>query len=160
LLSPTSSKGAVDKVAWSTVLLIGGVVTYVAVLDEIGTIKYVGEKVSEVGAPLLAALLLCYIGAIVSAFASSVGVLGATIPLAIPFLAGSSIGPIGMVSALSVSSTIVDVSPFSTNGALVLANAEGVDKDVFFRKLMIYGGVVVLLAPLATWLILVVPGWL
>ena len=36
--------------------------------------------------PLLAALLLCYIGGIVSAFASSVGVLGATIPLAVPFL--------------------------------------------------------------------------
>lgn len=32
--------------------------------------------------PLIAALLLCYVGGIVSAFASSVGVPGATIPLA------------------------------------------------------------------------------
>ena len=54
-----------------------------AVREEIGTIEYVGEKVAEVGAALVAALLLCFIGVIVSAFAPSVGVLGATIPLAV-----------------------------------------------------------------------------
>ena len=43
--------------------------------------------VTDIGVPLLAALLLCYIGAIVSAFASSVGIMGALIPLAVPFLA-------------------------------------------------------------------------
>lgn len=51
----------------------------------------------------------------------------------------------------------------ATSGApisAVLANAEGVDKDAFFRQLMVYGGLVVLLAPLGTWLVLVVPGWL
>jgi di/tricarboxylate transporter len=160
LLSPGTAKGAVDKIAWSTVLLIGGVITYVAVLQELGTIDYVGKAVAGVGAPLLAAILLCYIGAIVSAFASSVGVLGATIPLAVPFLLEGEIGAVGLVAALAVSSTIVDVSPFSTNGALVLANAKGIDRDVFFRQLMAYGALVVLLAPLATWLVLVVPGWL
>jgi hypothetical protein len=160
LLSPGTAKGAVDKIAWSTVLLIGGVITYVAVLQELGTIDYVGKAVAGVGAPLLAAILLCYIGAVVSAFASSVGVLGATIPLAVPFLLEGEIGAVGLVAALAVSSTIVDVSPFSTNGALVLANAKGIDREVFFRQLMAYGALVVLLAPLATWLVLVVPGWL
>ena len=60
-------------------LLITGVLTYVGVLEEMGTIDSVGEEVADVGAPLLAALQLCYVGAIVSAFASSVGVLGAFI---------------------------------------------------------------------------------
>ena len=54
-------------------LLICGVLTYVGVLEQIGTIDYVGNAVADVGVPLIAALLLCYIGAIVSAFASSVG---------------------------------------------------------------------------------------
>ena len=67
-------------------LLICGVLTYIGVLEEIGTIDYAGNAVASVGWPLLAALLICYVGAIVSAFASSIGVLGATIPLAVPFL--------------------------------------------------------------------------
>lgn len=157
---PKSQKGAVDKISWSTVLLIGGVITYVGVLETAGTIEYVSNGVAGIGAPLIAALLLCYIGAIVSAFASSVGVLGALIPLAVPFLLQGDIGAVGMIVALSISSTMVDVSPFSTNGALVLANAQGIDKDRFFRQLMGYGGIIVLAAPVLTWLVLIVPGWL
>ncbi|WP_419999404.1 SLC13 family permease [Streptomyces boninensis] len=156
---PDTSKAAVSEISWSTVFLICGVLTYVAVLDEMGTIEWAGEAVSDIGIPLLAALLLCYIGAIVSAFASSVGIMGALIPLAVPFLAAGDVGAVGMIAALAVSATVVDVSPFSTNGALVLANAEDVDRDRFFRQLMIYGGVVVVLAPAVVWLAFVVPGW-
>jgi Na+/H+ antiporter NhaD/arsenite permease-like protein len=154
---PADSKQAVSEITWPTVLLICGVLTYVGVLQEMGTIDYVGNGVSTIGVPLLAALLLCYIGAIVSAFASSVGLMGALIPLAVPFLGLGTIGPVGMIAALAVSSTVVDVSPFSTNGALVLANAKNVDRDRFLRQLMIYGGIVVTAAPPVIWLLLVVP---
>ncbi len=111
------------------------------------------------GVPLLAALLICYIGAVVSAFASSVGIMGALIPLAVPFLLEGTVGPVAMISALAVASTVVDVSPFSTNGALVLANAQDVDRDRFFRQLLGYGGIIVAVAPAAVWLMLVVPGF-
>jgi di/tricarboxylate transporter len=156
---PTDSRKAVGEIAWSTVLLICGVLTYVGVLDEMGTITWAGEGVGGIGVPLLAAVLLCYIGAIVSAFASSVGIMGALITLAVPFLAQGEIGAVGMVAALAVSATVVDVSPFSTNGALVLAAAPDVDRERFFRQLMMYGGIVVAAVPAVVWLVLVVPGW-
>ncbi|MFD5625457.1 SLC13 family permease [Streptomyces sp. NPDC127072] len=153
------SRKAVSQIAWPTVLLICGVLTYVGVLDEMGTIDWAGEGVSDIGVPLLSAVLLCYIGALVSAFASSVGIMGALIPLAVPFLAQGEIGAVGMIAALAVSATVVDVSPFSTNGALVLAAAPGVDRERFFRQLMMYGGIVVAVVPAVVWLALVVPGW-
>jgi di/tricarboxylate transporter len=156
---PETSKQAIGQITWPTVLLICGILTYVGVMQEMGTIDYAGNAVSEVGVPLIAALLICYIGAIVSAFASSVGIMGALIPLAVPFLLEGTVSPIAMVSALAVSATVVDVSPFSTNGALVLANAQGVDRDRFFRQLMVYGGIIVAAAPAAVWLILIVPGF-
>ena len=156
---PEDSRNAVTQIAWPTVLLICGVLTYVGVLDEMGTIDWAGEGVSDIGVPLLSAVLLCYIGALVSAFASSVGIMGALIPLAVPFLARGEIGAVGMVAALAVSATVVDVSPFSTNGALVLAAAPGVDRERFFRQLMMYGGIVVAVVPAVVWLALVVPGW-
>ena len=61
-----------------------------------------------------------------------------------------------MIAALAVAATIVDVSPFSTNGALVLANAQNVDRDKFFKQILAYGAIVSLGAPLIVWLVFVV----
>ncbi|MFC7402730.1 SLC13 family permease [Citricoccus sp. GCM10030269] len=161
LLSPKAQKGAVNKIDWSTVLLLGGMLTFVGVLQEAGTIDYVSDGVANLGIPLLAALLICYIGAVVSAFASSTAILAALIPLAVPFLMAGEIGATGLICALAVSSTIVDVSPFSTNGALVLANApEEVDRDRFYKKILTYATGVVVVGPLIVWGVMVVPGWL
>lgn len=160
LASPKAQKGAVSQISWSTVLLIGGVLTFVGVLQEAGSVEWVGNGVAQIGMPLLVSLLLCYLGAIVSAFASSVAILGATIPLAVPLLMAGEIGPVGVIVALAIASTIVDVSPFSTNGALVLANAQGVDRDVFYKQILKYSALVVIIGPLIAWGVLVLPGWL
>jgi di/tricarboxylate transporter len=157
LVSPHLQKRAIRQVTWPEIVLITGVSTYVGVLREMGTIDYVGDSVAGLASPLLAALLLCLIGAVISAFASSTAVLGSLIPLAVPFLqAGTGVSPIGFIAAMAVSSTIVDVSPFSTNGALVLANAQGVDRDLFFRRLLAYGALVTVTAPVVVWLVFVV----
>ncbi|MDP9987130.1 hypothetical protein LFT44_00880 [Arthrobacter sp. FW306-05-C] len=161
LVSPAAQKGAINKISWSTVLLICGMLTFVGVLEEAGTIKFVSSGVADMGMPLLAALIICFIGAVVSAFASSTAILAALIPLAVPFLSTGEIGAVGVICALAVSATIVDVSPFSTNGALVLANApEGVDKDQFYKRILGYSGIVIVAGPVLAWLALVVPGWL
>jgi di/tricarboxylate transporter len=157
VLFPKDQARAVDQIHWSTVLLICGVVTYVAVLQKGGAVAYVGESVSNAGAPLIGALLLCYVGAIVSAFASTVGVLGAIIPLAVPLLMLGQIDAVSVVAALAISSSVVDVSPFSTNGALVLASAHGIDRESLYRKLLAYSAIVVALAPLLAWAVLVLP---
>jgi Na+/H+ antiporter NhaD/arsenite permease-like protein len=161
LLNPKRHKGAVSQISWSTILLIAGVLTYVFVLQQAGTIDYIGEAVTGLGAPLLIALLLCYIGGVVSAFASSTAIIGVAIALAVPFLQAGDIGAVGVVVALSVSSTIVDVSPFSTNGALVLANAQDVDRDRFYKQILGYATIVVVIGPFLAWLVfVVVPSWL
>jgi hypothetical protein len=59
-----------------------------------------------------------------------------------------------------VSSTVVDVSPFSTNGAIVLANAAEEDQERVYRQLLIFGFSVVAAAPLIAWAVMVAPGWL
>ncbi|QPP09880.1 hypothetical protein G4Z16_29595 [Streptomyces bathyalis] len=160
LVNPASAKGAVDACAWSTVLLVCGIVTFVTMMEEMGTIDFLGDSVAGINAPLLAALLICFIGAVVSAFASTTGILGALIPLAVPFLQGGHVGAVGMIIALAISSSVVDSSPFSTSGALVTANAPKEQREMVFKKLMIWGFSMVALAPPVTWLFFVIPGWL
>ena len=161
IVAPRGAKGAVGQIAWPTVLLVCGIVTYVGLMQEIDTPGWLGNNVASLGVPLLAALLICYIGGVVSAFASTTGILGALIPLAVPFLQGpEAVGAIGLITALALSSSIVDSSPFSTSGALVVANSTEAERDRSFRALMIWGFSMVAIIPLVTWLVLVVPGWL
>jgi di/tricarboxylate transporter len=160
LVSPAASKDAVSKVAWPTVLLICGVVTYVSLLETLGSIDWLGEQVASIGSALLAALLICFVGGAVSAFASTTGILGALIPLAVPFLQTGAIGAVGLIIALSISASVVDSSPFSTSGALVVANAPAERRDFVFKRLMQWGMSMVLIAPPIAWLVFVVPGWL
>jgi di/tricarboxylate transporter len=160
LVNPASAKGAVDACAWSTVLLVCGIVTFVTMMENMGTIDWLGKSVASINAPLLGALLICLIGAVVSAFASTTGILGALIPLAVPFLQDGNVGAVGLIIALAISSSVVDSSPFSTSGALVTANSPKEQRDTVFRRLMVWGFSMVAIAPPVTWLFFVVPGWL
>ena len=148
----------IGGVSWSTVLLVAGMITYVSLLQHVGVIDTLAKQALALGAPLVVALVLCYVIGVGSAFASSTALLTAFIPLAGPLLATSSLSASGTVAALAVAATVVDVSPFSTDGALVVANARDDDRQRVYRQLMAYAGAVVLVAPALAWAILVPTG--
>lgn len=157
LIFPASSGEADKKIAWGVVLLVCGVVTYVAALQRYGTMEAVGHGIAGLSTPLVTGLLLCVVGAITSAFASSAGILSALIPLAAPFMARGEIDVTGLVIALAISATVVDATPFSTVGALVVANAEDEERPQIYRGLLLWGAAMVVTAPLLTWLIFIIP---
>jgi di/tricarboxylate transporter len=148
----------IGGVSWSTVLLVAGMITYVSLLQHVGVIDTLAEQALALGAPLLIALVLCYVIGVGSAFASSTALLTAFIPLAGPLLATTSLSASGTVAALAIAATVVDVSPFSTDGALVVANARENDRQRVYKQLMMYAGGVVLVAPALTWALLVPTG--
>ncbi|HKQ76384.1 MAG TPA: SLC13 family permease [Blastocatellia bacterium] len=157
LIFPSSSGEADKKIAWGVVLLVCGIVTYVAALQRYGTIEAAGHGIAGLSAPLVTGLLLCVIGATTSAFASSAGILSALIPLAVPLMARGDIDATGLVIALAISTTVVDATPFSTVGALVVANAEDEERTRIYRGLLLWGAAMVVTAPLLTWLIFILP---
>lgn len=152
-----SSGKAEQKIAWGVVLLVCGIVTYIAALQRYGTVDAVGQGIAGLGSPLVTGLLLCMVGAITSAFASSAGILSALVPLAVPFMARGEISSTGLVVALAISATVVDATPFSTVGALVVANAEDEERAHIYRGLLWWGAAMVMTAPLLTWLIFILP---
>lgn len=158
LVDPGTGRSAETGIAWSVVFLIAGVSTYVGLLSEAGTITWLGDTVASSGSALLAALLVCVIGAVVSAFASTTGILGALLPLAVPLIAAGEVGAVGLVVALAISSSLVDVSPFSTGGALAIANTPEPQQAGVYRGLLAFALVMMAVGPLLTWLVLVLPG--
>jgi len=151
-------KTFIGGISWSTVLLVAGMITYVSLLQRVGVIDTLAGQALVLGAPLLIALVLCYVIGVGSAFASSTALLTAFIPMAGPLLATSSLSASGTVAALAIAATVVDVSPFSTDGALVVANARDDDRQRVYKQLMFYAGGVVLVAPALAWALLVPTG--
>ena len=160
MLSPRLNKDAVKQIAWPTVLLVAGVTTYATVFTEAGAPEYIGLWAAGLGIVAIGALVLCYVGGVVSAFASSTALLPVIIPIAVPLIATGGVSAWSMAAALAVSSTIVDVSPFSTNGALMLANRpDTISEQAYYKQILSYAGIVTLVGPLLVWAILILPGW-
>lgn len=159
LVFPSSSKQAISEISWGVILLICGVLTYVGLLEANGTVEWAGTKVADFGAPAVTALLILFVAAIASAAASTTGLLGMIVPLSVPFLATGNVSVAGFLIALAISSSLVDLSPFSTGGAIYLANAPEQWRPRIYRGLLTFTGVMVIVGPLSSWSLLVLPGW-
>ncbi|PSK85028.1 UIT1 family transporter [Murinocardiopsis flavida] len=158
LFMPDVGRRAMAKVDWSTILLLGGILTYIGVLTRLGAIDDLGAAARSVDEPLLAAAVICVVGALVSAFASTIGILGALIPLAVPLLVpGGGLEMTGLIYALAISASLVDCAPFSTTGATIVASAAEPERPTLSRNLTYWGLSMVVIGPLVTIGALVVP---
>ncbi|TSI19478.1 SLC13 family permease [Brevibacterium aurantiacum] len=157
LADPKTGKAALPKIDWSTVLLVGGIITFVGVLETMGAVDLLGEGAEAIGSPLIAAFVLCIVGGLVSAFASTTGILAALVPLALPLIAAGGVPGWALIAALGVCSAVVDVSPFSTLGATVVATAPQDHKARLTRILVKFGMSMVIIGPIVLVGGLVVP---
>lgn len=156
LIQPaTATKGA-SHIAWSVVLLIGGIITYVSMLQSAGIVEGVAQQVAALSIPLIVALLLLFVAGLTSAFASTIAMFGVMVPLAAPLIISGELPLLGFAIAMCISASAVDSSPMSTGGALVVANAEPADQQRVFTRLLQWGLAMVAVAPLLSWLVFVV----
>jgi len=157
-INPKVGKEALGKVDWNTILLLGGIITYVGVLTRLGAIDQLGEFARSVDEPLIAAFVMCVIAALVSAFASTIGIIGALVPLAVPLLIpGGGLEMTGFLYALAISASLVDCAPFGTTGATIVASTHESDRPMVYRHLTIWGLTMVVVGPVITLALFVVP---
>jgi di/tricarboxylate transporter len=157
LVDPEAGNAAVARIDWPTVLLVGGIGTFVGVLQNVGAVEMLGEGARSLGAPLVAALAVCFIGGLVSAFASTTGILVALVPLALPLAAAGDMAGWSLICALAVCSSIVDISPFSTVGATLVATAAEEDRPRMTSLLTWWGMSLVVIGPVVLVSVLVLP---
>lgn len=157
LAYPEQTKPALKGIDWSTVLLVGGIITYAGVLQRVGAIDMLGDAAATISQPFWAALIICLIGAFVSAFASTTGILGALIPLSLPLIATGQFEGYGLIVALAISSSLVDSTPFSTAGAAAVAGAPETARPRLTKILMRWGLSMIVVGPVVTVSLLVLP---
>nr|WP_255428814.1 SLC13 family permease [Pseudarthrobacter sp. GA104] len=157
ILFPSRTKPALRGIDWSTILLVGGIVTYVGVLERVGAMELLGHAAASVNQPLLAAFVICLVGAFISAFASTTGILGALIPLSLPLMATGNFVGYGLIVALALSASLVDTTPFSTAGATAVASAPEEERPRMTKIYMRWGFSMIIIAPILTVTTLVLP---
>ncbi|GAA1809313.1 SLC13 family permease [Actinomadura chokoriensis] len=141
----------ISRIPWNVVLLIGGLLTYVGLMQHLGAFKKISDLLSIEGSPLLSLLVLCYIAGVTSFAASSIAVFVTTMPL-LPPLVADGVSPVGGVLALALASVLVDINPLGITGGLILGAAEPSARPRLFRQLLTYGLVSIPVAPFLTWL--------
>lgn len=149
---------AVKEIDWSTILLIGGIATYVGVLESMGAVRMVAQIGAAIPSPVLAAFILCVCGGLISAFGSTTALLAIIIPLALPLVAAGGVPAAGVICALALSSSLVDINPMSTIGATVVASGPERIRPAMRKFFFRWGFSMVLVGPVATCAFLVLPG--
>jgi Na+/H+ antiporter NhaD/arsenite permease-like protein len=155
VLDSSVQKPAVESMPWSAIILVTGIVTYVGMLEKMGALKELQEGIAGLGNSSLAALITSYVVAIISAFASTTGTLGVISPVVEPIAMDPLLTPVGVVTAIAISSSVVDVSPMSTSGALLMASAQPKDERMFFRALLLWAIAMIGVVPLLVWFLFV-----
>ena len=133
-------KEAIAKVPWNTIIMIAGAGMLIAVAVEAGTIEALSTWIgSNVPKPLVP-IAFCLVGAIMSFFSSTTGVVAPALFPLIPNLAAS----VGLSAPVLFACTILGaqssaISPFSSGGSLILGSTpkEEERNELFNRLLMV-----------------------
>lgn len=155
---PESGAEGLRRIDWSTIFMVGAIVTFVAVLKYLKADTILGQEADAVakalGTPLVGVFLICAIAGLVSAFASTTGIITTLVPMAVPLAMSGGVAGWALMCALGVCASIVDASPYSTTGALTLASAAESERPRLKSLLMRWGLWMVVVGPVAAVILL------
>jgi len=140
--------GAADETAsirrtpWGIILMVCGMTTLVALLEETGGMALFTALLSSVATPATINGVIAFVTGAISLYSSTSGVVLPaflpTVPGIVQQLGGGD--PLAISLSINVGSSLVDVSPLSTIGAMcVAAVADTGQGHVLFRQLLAWG---------------------
>ncbi len=135
------SKAAVKVMPWGVIMMVCGVSVLIDVMDQAGGLNALVSIIGSVSGPTTVTFWVSFVPAVISAYSSSSGVV---MPMFLPMVPGlkeiTGGNAIAMISSINIGAHLVDTSPLSTLGALCIASAgDHEDKGKLFRKLLIWG---------------------
>lgn len=152
---------AIKAMPWGTILMVTGVTVLVNLMSKVGGIDLFASLIAKMSSAGTVTLVAGFWSGLVSAYASTTGViLPAFLPMAPPLLkqvGGTDL--MALVSSIIVCGFVVDLSPLSTTGAVFIANAgPKADKNRLFRNMLIWGLSMSVVGAVASWLAFTVLG--
>ena len=154
MLNAADENQAVKSMPWNTILMVCGVTVLVGLMKDVGGMKLFSNIIAEFSTPNTATLVVGFVAAIISAYASTSGVImPAFIPLVPDLVAKMGGGdPLAIIYSIILAGHLVDVSPLSTTGALLIGAAgPKSDKQKLFRSMLIWGFAMAVVGSVLSW---------
>ncbi len=144
LMKAGDEKAAFKTMPWGAIMLVTGVSVMVELMKNIGGMKLFAQIMSNFSTPLTVTLVVGFFAALVSAYASTSGViLPAFLPMAPLLLQQIGASPnelAALVSTIVVAGHLTDMSPLSTTGAVFISGApDHIDRKPLYKGMMIWG---------------------
>lgn len=158
LLYPTAGAEGVRRIDWGTIFMVGGIVTFVGVLEALDAVNILGNAAMTIGSPFAAAFVIFAVGGLISAFASTTGILTALVPMSVPLAVSGGVEGWLLMSLMGVCAAIVDASPFSTTGALMVAAGPEEERPRLKSLLLRWGMSLVIVGPLVCVIVMMLFG--
>ena len=142
LLRTSDETQSLKKVPWGVIVMVSGVSLLISLLEKTGGMDHFTALLAKIATPTTINGLIAFLTGVISTYSSTSGVV---LPTFLPIAAKLSqqIGggdPLAIALSINVGSSIVDVSPLSTLGALCIATvSEPSDAKVLFRQLLFWG---------------------
>ena len=133
---------SIRRVPWGVILMVCGVSTLIAVLEATGGMELFTALLAALATPDTVNGVIAFVTGAISSWSSTSGVV---LPAFLPTVPGlvANVGggdPLAIALSINVGSSLVDVSPLSTLGALCLAaTTDGPTAKILFRRLLIWG---------------------
>ena len=142
LLRGADETKAIRQMPWSAILMVSGVTMLVAIVEKAGGMDLFTALLARLATPATVNGMIAFVTGAISIYSSTSGVVLPTfLPLA-PRLVEQVGGgnPLAVALSINVGSSLVDVSPLSTLGALcVAAIADPERARDLFSRLMLWG---------------------
>jgi hypothetical protein len=156
LLRSVDEAKAIVRMPWSVILMVSGVSVLIALLRRTEGIALIADGIARIATPATIEPIVAFGTGLVSVYSSTSGVvLPAFLPIA-PELATrlGGIDALPIAWSMSVSASLVDLSPLSTAGALFIAGAApGTDVRKLFNALLAWGLSMAGVGALLCWLL-------
>jgi len=142
---------------WGAIILVTGVTVLIRLMEDIGGIDLFADIMGRFSNPFTVTLVVGFIAAIVSAYASTSGVImPAFMPMA-PVLLGVIGAPatalVPLLFAIAIAGHLTDVSPLSTTGAVFIGGAPAsIERRPLFNGMLIWGFGMSVFAAVIVWL--------
>lgn len=146
-------EAAIKTIPWSTILMVCGVSTLVAILEKTGGVDLIVDGLVRISTPLTATGIVAFVTGLVSAYSSTSGVV---LPTFLPTVPGLSerlgVDAMAIASSINVGGHLVDVSPLSTIGAICLAAYTGAeDRQKLFNQILAWGLAMAVVGAVVCW---------
>ncbi|HET7291520.1 MAG TPA: SLC13 family permease [Vicinamibacteria bacterium] len=129
-------------VPWGALLMVSGTATLVALVEKTGGLDLFSGLLARLSTPQTVNGTMAFVTGLISTWSSTSGVVLPaflpTVPGVLERLGGGD--PLALSLSINVGSSLVDVSPLSTLGALCVAAVEDADAArTLFRRLLAWG---------------------